>query len=49
MAHPKLLRRSASSRNPTGPGGSVCKLRCADGEIIMAASGNDHRPPKDRR
>ena len=30
-----------------GPGGLVCKLRCADGEIIMAAVCNNHRPPKD--
>jgi len=30
-----------------GPGGLVCKLRCSDGEIIMAAVCNNHRPPQD--
>ena len=30
-----------------GPGGLVCKLRCSNGEIIMAAVCNNHRPPKD--
>jgi collagen triple helix repeat protein len=30
-----------------GPGGLVCKLRCSDGELIMAAVCNNHRPPKD--
>jgi hypothetical protein len=30
-----------------GPGGLVCKLRCSEGEIIIAAVCNNHRPPKD--
>jgi hypothetical protein len=30
-----------------GPGGLVCKLRCADGELIMAAVCNNHRPAGD--
>jgi hypothetical protein len=30
-----------------GPGGLVCKLRCAEGEVIMAAVCNNHRPPSD--
>ena len=30
-----------------GPGGLVCKLRCSEGEIIMAAVCNNHRPPAD--
>ena len=29
-----------------GPGGQVCKLRCGEGEIIMAAVCNNHRPPQ---
>ncbi len=29
-----------------GPGGEVCKLRCAEGELIMAAVCNNHRPPQ---
>jgi Collagen triple helix repeat (20 copies) len=29
------------------PGGQVCKLRCAEGEIIMAAVCNNHRPPQE--
>ena len=31
----------------TGPGGQVCKLKCAEGELIMAAVCNSHRPPQD--
>jgi hypothetical protein len=27
-----------------GPGGQVCKLKCAEGELIMAAVCNNHRP-----
>ena len=30
-----------------GPGGQICKLRCPEGEIIMAAVCNNHRPPQD--
>ena len=30
-----------------GPGGQVCKLKCAEGELIMAAVCNNHRPPQD--
>jgi hypothetical protein len=30
-----------------GPGGLVCKLRCSEGEIIMAAVCNNHQPAKD--
>jgi hypothetical protein len=30
-----------------GPGGQICKLRCAEGEIIMAAVCNNHRPPQE--
>jgi Collagen triple helix repeat (20 copies) len=30
-----------------GPGGQVCKLRCGENEIIMAAVCNNHRPPQD--
>ncbi|WP_407155446.1 hypothetical protein [Bradyrhizobium sp. STM 3557] len=29
-----------------GPGGQVCKLKCAEGELIMAAVCNNHRPPQ---
>jgi hypothetical protein len=32
---------------PNGPDGLACKLKCSDGEIIMAAVCNNHRPPKE--
>ena len=42
-ATPAALPIRAISQS-NGPGGLVCELRCSEGEVIMAAVCNNHRP-----